>query len=61
MNKDFYIRLRDNKAIILNNHDRGMSMGVYILGGHITLFLNKSEALEVLKAIQAIMEDGSSN
>ena len=56
MNKDFYIRLRDNKAIILNNHDRGMSMGVHILGGHITLFLNKSEALEVLKAIQAIME-----
>lgn len=61
MNKDFYIRLRDNKAIILDNYDRGMSMSVHILGGHITLFLNKSEALDVLKAIQAIMEDDSSN
>jgi hypothetical protein len=61
MNKNFYIRLRDNKAIILDSHDRGISMGVHIMGGHITLFLNKSEALEVLKAVQAIMEDNPDN
>ena len=61
MNKDFYIRHRDNKAIILDTHDRGMSIGVHIMGGHITIFLDKNEALEVLKAVQAIMGDNPGN
>lgn len=57
MNKDFYIRLRDNKSIILDNYNDGMSLSVHIMGGHITIFLDKNEALEVLRALQAIMED----
>ncbi len=52
--KESYIRLRDNKSIILDNY---MSLSVHIMGGHITIFLDKNEALEVLRAIQAIMGD----
>ena len=61
MNKDFYIRLRDNKSIILDNYNDGMSLSVHIPGGHITIFLDKSEALGVLKAVQAIMGDNPGN
>lgn len=61
MIKESYIRLKDNKAIILDDYNGGMSLSVHIMGGHITLFLNKSEALEVLNAIQAIVEDTTTN
>ena len=44
MNKDFYIRLRDNKSIILDDYNDGMSLSVHIPGGHITIFLDKNEA-----------------
>lgn len=55
--KESYIRLKDNKSIILDDYNDGMSLSVHIPGGHITIFLDKNEALEVLNAVQAIMED----
>ena len=61
MNKESYIKLNDNQSIVLNNYIDGMSLSVHIMGGHTTVFLDKNEVLEVLKAIKTIMGDNTDN
>ena len=55
MKKEHYIRLNDYKSIVVQEDDEGMMLSVHVPGGHILVILNKDEALNLLGAINDIV------
>ena len=55
MKKEHYIRLKEFKSVIVAEDDDGMTLSVHVPGGHLLVSLNEEEALNLLGAINDIV------
>lgn len=55
MDQQTYIKAQDGRAVIVDRDDDGLSVSVHTQGGHILCTLNRTQALEMLGAIQSIL------
>lgn len=61
MNKEHYIRLNDYKSIIVQEDDEGLVLSIHVSGGHLLVILKKDEALNLLEAINDIVNSFEEN
>lgn len=61
MKKEHYIRLKNHKAVIVYEDDEGMTLSVHVPGGHLLVSLNEEEALNLLGAINDIVNSFEEN
>lgn len=55
MKKEHYIRLNDYKSIVVEEDDEGLVLSIHVPGGHLLVTLNEDESLNLLGAINDIV------
>ena len=61
MKKEHYIRLNDYKSIVVEEDDEGLVLSIHVPGGHLLVILKKDEALNLLGAINDIVNSFEEN
>lgn len=55
MKKEHYIRLKEFKSVIIAEEDKGLTLSIHVPGGHLLVTLNEDESLNLLGAINDIV------
>jgi hypothetical protein len=50
-----YINCRDNRGVIVDQHDQEVYISVFVSGGHAACFMTRSETFELIEALQNIL------
>lgn len=56
IDKEFYLRLRDNKSLIVSPDDDDVVLSVHVPGGHMMVTLTWDQGLDLLEALRIILE-----
>ena len=55
--KQHYIHTEDGRGVVVDEHNKGgVVVSVFVVGGHATCFLNREQTLELIEAMQEILE-----
>lgn len=58
MDQQAYIRAQDNRAVIVDRDDQGVMVSVHLMGGHAMCTLSIDAAIELVRGIQSIIDQG---
>jgi hypothetical protein len=50
-----YINCRDNRGVIVDQHDQEVYVSVFVSGGHAACFMSQGETLELITTLQTIL------
>lgn len=58
MDQQTYIRAQDNRAVIVDKDEQGVMVSVHTLGAHAMCTLSIDAAIDLVQAIQSIIDQG---
>lgn len=59
IDKDLYIRIKNNSSLIVSPYEDGLALSVHVPGGHMMVYLSFDQGIDLMEAVKLTLEESN--